>query len=246
VEIVARALELLGPARCAGCGGQGPLCRHCTRSVRPAPPGAVAPPARVVVAPWAYEGAARALVLDLKLRGNRAAAQPLAEAMSRAARRAGLAPEIVAWVPARRRDQRRRGLDHAHVLAALVAPGFGCALRPLLGRAAAGRDQASLSRAQRRRNLVGAFWSRRCRGRVLLVDDLVTTGATAGACAEALVAAGASSVDVLAACRAQLHGATAPGGAAGARPAQPSARSSRRASAACLGGFDQGTDRRPA
>lgn len=153
------------------------------------------------VAAWEYDDAARALVLALKLEGRRDAAAPLVHAMAATVARSGLVGELVTWVPGRPSDIRARGFDHAELLARLVAPTIGLRAGPLLFRRRSPPDQTELSAAQRRRNLVGAFEARPCSGRVIVVDDLITTGATARACAAALRAAGAELVELLAACR---------------------------------------------
>lgn len=151
---------------------------------------------------WAYEGAARDLILALKLRGRRDVAAPLVDGVVDAIRTSGSRASCVTWVPARRGDIRRRGFDHAEVIAAGVARGLGLAAHRLLVRRFVRPDQAGLSAAERRANMLGAFGARRCGGSVLLVDDLVTTGATARACAGALLAAGAGRVELAAPCRA--------------------------------------------
>jgi competence protein ComFC len=64
------------------------------------------------------------------------------------------------------------------------------------------RDQVDLSAAERRANVSGAFEAKgRIRGRVLLIDDVFTTGATMSSCAEALLRAGAEEVHALSLCR---------------------------------------------
>jgi predicted amidophosphoribosyltransferase len=155
-----------------------------------------------VVAPWAYEGAGRALVLALKLDGLRPAAAPLVDAMCEESRQRGLRAEVVTWVPARRVDIRRRGFDHAEMLARGAAKLLGLPCAPLLRSAGRRLDQTALSAAKRRANLAGAFEARPATRSVVVVDDLVTTGATAQACAAALQAAGAAEVEVLVPCRA--------------------------------------------
>jgi predicted amidophosphoribosyltransferase len=154
-----------------------------------------------VVAAWEYDGPARDLVLALKLRAQAPAAGPLADAMAAASLRCGLRGRVLTWVPARPGDVRRRGYDHARVLAREVGWRLGLPARPLLYRIGDRPDQTALGAAARRRNLRGAFAARVCSGPVVLVDDLVTTGATATACALALRASGATAVEVLAACR---------------------------------------------
>jgi predicted amidophosphoribosyltransferase len=70
-------------------------------------------------------------------------------------------------------------------------------VRALLERARPIRAQRGLARDERRRNVRGAFRARAVRGRVLVVDDVYTTGSTVSAAATALRAAGASSVEVV-------------------------------------------------
>jgi len=198
-------LELVtlgAPARCAGCKRPGSrLCRAC-RDGLGRPPVPVVPGVDHLVVGWPYEAGARSLVLDLKLKGDRGAAAPLADALVREVSGAGLTAEMVTWVPGRPIENRRRGLDHAGVLAAEVGRGLGLPVVPLLSRTGERPDQASLGAAERWANLQGAFVATDCPERVALVDDLVTTGATASACAQALRAAGATRVEVLAACSA--------------------------------------------
>lgn len=154
-----------------------------------------------VLAAWEYEGPARDLVLSLKLKGSRPVGAAAAAAMAATALREGLIGDLLTWVPARSADARSRGYDHAEVLAQEVGHRLGLPVRPLLARALDRPDQSGLSAAQRRRNLRGAFEARHWPGPVVLVDDVVTTGATASACAGVLRAAGATGVEVLAACR---------------------------------------------
>ena len=204
-----RALEdlagLAAAARCCACGTPGPhLCRDCRSSLRPAPAGPLPDGIDRVVAAWAYEGAARALVLRLKLSARRTAAPILAAGITSALARTGSRATVVTWVPGHRPDMRARGFDHGELLARTVAARLGLPARALLTRIGSTADQTGLGAAARRANLAGAFGARPgAYGQsVLLVDDVVTTGATAAACASALRAGGASQVDVAAACRA--------------------------------------------
>jgi competence protein ComFC len=154
------------------------------------------------LAAWVYEDAARVLVLDLKLRRDRSAAAPLVDAMRATVLQRGLAAELITWVPARRKDIRMRGFDHAEVLARGLGALLGLECRGLLRRTGAAADQTTLTAAQRWANLAGAFCARACPARVALVDDLITTGATASSCAVALRSRGALSVDAIAPCSA--------------------------------------------
>lgn len=195
--------ELVGRAACAGCGRRGvALCRDCER--RLVAPGPRTPPPGIdrLICPYRYEGAPRSLVLDLKGRGRRDAARPLAEALVRVARRAGVGAEVVTWVPCAAAARRRRGFDHAELLARSAAEALGLPCTPLLARTGAIRDQVGLSAPERWSNLKGAFVARSAPAKICLVDDVITTGATAGRCAAALRGAGATEIELLVACSA--------------------------------------------
>jgi predicted amidophosphoribosyltransferase len=155
-----------------------------------------------VLARWEYAGAARELILALKLRGVRTAARPLVDAMRAQVLAKGILGEHLTWVPGRGRDSRRRGYDHAEVLAKELGEALGMPCRPLVRRIGEPPDQTTLTAAARRTNLRGAFAARACSGGVVLVDDVLTTGATAAACAAALRTGGAETVEVVVPCRA--------------------------------------------
>ncbi|HEX2051739.1 MAG TPA: ComF family protein [Actinomycetota bacterium] len=193
---------VLGAPCCAGCGrAGGALCDACRGRVPRC--GSRAPASGVrVVAPWEYDDAARALVLALKRRGRRACAGPLGDAVAAEARRAGVAATVLTWVPGGRDGVAARGFDHAREIALVAGRALGLPVAGLLERCGPRPRQAGLPAGARRVNPAGAFRARPCAGVVGLVDDVVTTGATAAACARALRAAGAARVEVLAACRA--------------------------------------------
>lgn len=213
-----RALaETVFPWRCASCGARsaGPVCDACARRLEPLGPAcarcgrplpdptpacagcrAAPPPYRRARAAFRYAGPARDALIAFKLAGERRAASWLGEAMAGAARGA-LAGEVICFVPATRVALRERGWNPAEALAGAVGRRLGLPLSPALEKVRPTRDQAGLARAQRRRNLAGAFRARPVAGPVLLVDDVMTTGATAWECAAALRAAGAAAVDVL-------------------------------------------------
>ncbi|HVL64527.1 MAG TPA: ComF family protein [Actinomycetota bacterium] len=154
-----------------------------------------------VHAAWSYEGPGRAVVLALKERGRRGCADPLAAAAAQAVWREGSAADALTFVPARRDDVRRRGFDHGALLAREVGRRLGLEVLPLLSRARPVDDQVGLSATARRENLRGAFISAPAPARIALVDDVVTTGATAAACAAALRRAGTRRVELIVACR---------------------------------------------
>jgi ComF family protein len=148
-----------------------------------------------------YEGVARRLVHALKFRGHDILVAPSGALMAETARVHGFdrGSGAVVPVPSTKRRNRDRGYDPGALLAEEVARRLGRPLRTLLRRVREAPPQSTLPAAQRRRNVHGAFAaSPSARGAdLLLVDDVMTTGATAFEAARALREAGASRVDLL-------------------------------------------------
>lgn len=139
---------------------------------------------------------ARSVTLALKRRAPRPLSSGMGTLLAELTQAWSMIPDAVAFVPGGRRA-RRTGFDHTALLASAVADRLGVPLRRVLRRAAEGPRQSDVGLSDRRTNVAGRFASRPVRGRVLLVDDVYTTGATAEACALALLGSGASSVDVV-------------------------------------------------
>lgn len=211
-------LDLLLPPTCPGCGREGvTLCRDCLawlsrRMAEPAgvPVGLDWPlPPGLVQLEWcaAFSGPVRDALHALKYRGERRLAGPLGGALAARWRRAGVAGELVVHVPVHTSRLRERGFDQAQDLARACARRLGLPARPALERAERTAAMHALGRAARARNVSGAFrvrsgWTGPIAGRhVILVDDVITTGATMAGCAEALLEAGAASVSGLAVAR---------------------------------------------
>ena len=156
----------------------------------------------------AYRAEARELIHLLKYRGVVPIAGFWAERLAELAARLPEAPELVVPVPLGRRRRRQRGYNQSGEMGRQLARRLGCTYAAQgLRRRRETTPQTGLSAAARERNLAGAFvgLSRRVAGkRVLLVDDVLTTGATARAAAAALMRAGARRVDVVTAARAEL------------------------------------------
>ena len=154
-----------------------------------------------------YDGNLRRLIHLLKYARVMTLAAHLADRMTSIVET--LAPvDIMVPVPLYRLRSWRRGFNQAQALARELSRRSGIELAPsLLTRVRATKLQAGLSHAERRRNVAGAFAVRRKavvhNKHVILVDDVMTTGATGGACAKVLKAAGAESVTALTVARAK-------------------------------------------
>jgi ComF family protein len=155
-----------------------------------------------------YAGALRSAIHELKYRGRRRVAARLADALlGEPSVRALLAADaVLVPVPLHPRRKRERGFNQAEWLAAELARRVPVRLAPaVLVRRKETAPQTGLSASARRANVRGAFAVRRraqVDGRVVvLVDDVLTTGATALACAQALRQAGAAQVRLLTAAR---------------------------------------------
>lgn len=203
VRVLDAVLDLLVPPRCAGCGGRGALvCPRCAAELTAAPRRHVpdAPPEGLPEC-WAaagYDGVARRVLIAYKERGRTALGAALGACLARALTHLQVeGPLVLVPVPSTRRSRRAKGHDPVRRVAEVAARrlragGLQVTVAPVLRPARKVADQAGLTSAQRAANLAGAFTSQPVpRGRVVLVDDVITTGATLAEAARALHAAGA-------------------------------------------------------
>ena len=193
--------ELVAPSTCAACDT--PTKRHllfcppCAIAILPASP---QPPRHHAV--FEYGGAVSTAIVRLKYAGRFDLASRLAPLMARAIAPLASALDVVVPVPLHPARLAERGFDQAALLAGPVARALRLPLATrALERTRATPRQASLDRAARASNVASAFRCRTPRAiegrRVLLVDDVRTTGATLAACLEALRTSGAVEVDTL-------------------------------------------------
>lgn len=217
------AARLLFPSRCLACDAAGvdglDLCPGCLADLPWQPPACIRcalplatlggedtcaacqidpPPLAACHAACRYGAPLDLLLPRFKFHADLAAGRLLSQLMARAF--AGLpAPAALVPVPLHRARLRRRGYDQALELARPLAAALGLGLRmDLLQRHRNTRAQSSLDAAARRENLVDAFQvggTGELPSHVALVDDVMTTGATLHAAAEALLDAGVRRVD---------------------------------------------------
>jgi predicted amidophosphoribosyltransferase len=210
----ARVLDAALPASCVGCGSEGAaVCKRCEPALdaRLRTPGGVAIglsgdlPEPLLQLEWCapFHGVTRAALHAIKYGGEQRLADPLGAAVARRWAAVGVGADLVTHVPVHADRARQRGYDQAELIARRAAADLGLPFVTLLVRARATIAQFDLDRRDRAHNVRDAFvadppTSVPLNGRwVLLIDDVVTTGATLAACATALFDEGALGVSAI-------------------------------------------------
>jgi ComF family protein len=218
-RLASRLLDAALPARCPGCGTEGrAICPSCAPALdaRLELPAGIAiglpsdVPAPLLQLEWCapFTGVVRTALHELKYGGEQRLAGPLGAAIGRRWRRVGAGGDVLVPVPVHADRRRRRGYDQAELLARAAAAELGLSCVTVLERARATIAQFDLDRSARATNVSGAFRLRAgapagrpggsVAGRwVVLVDDVVTTGASLAACAAPLLEAGAVGVSAI-------------------------------------------------
>jgi ComF family protein len=214
-DLATSLLDMALPAACAGCSIEGvALCPTCcgALNVRLGLPAGVpiglpsALPMPLAQLEWCapFSGAVRKALHGFKYAGERRLAGALAAAVAARWKAAGAGGELLVPVPVHAERARRRGYDQAVLLTAEASRRLQLPWLGALERTRNTAPQFDLGRRARRMNVAGAFALRdpsqaaRIGGRwVVLVDDVMTTGSTLVACAEALYGAGAVAVSAV-------------------------------------------------
>ena len=201
-----RFLDLLYPEKCVLCGtllgkGEQDLCRRC----RVEAPGYHDGKRKLqfldsFAAVWYYEGYVRESILRFKFSGRRGYAKSYGRLLSmKLIQEHPQGFDVVTWVPVSTLRRLGRGYDQSELLAQAVSAELELPARKLLRKIRHNARQSGIvGTAQRRANVLGVYRvnaPESIRGkRILLVDDVLTTGATAGECARMLLMAGAKEV----------------------------------------------------
>ena len=204
MSLIDALLELIYPTRCAFCHkltqGGAKVCPQC-RKVLPyvTGPGQRFRAVDICVSALYYEKDVRQSLHRYKFGGLRAYAQIYGEFLEKCVDENRISCDIITWVPLSRRRLRSRGYDQARLLAEELAGRMGTACAPLLKKRRDNPAQSGTGGPEKRRaNVRGVYEAvsgELIQGkRVLIVDDIVTTGSTLFECAATLREAGAASV----------------------------------------------------
>lgn len=203
--MIRRLLELLFPRKCILCRSflkreETDLCRSCRLDQPEYPFGKKkVPHVSELTALWMYRGNAAESLKRYKFGRCRHYAQGYGRLLAMRIEQDLARADVITWVPVSRRRRRERGFDQVELLAKAVAAELDLPAEPLLIKIRDNRANSGLKTpAERRANVLGVYQAAapdRIRGRrVLLLDDIVTTGATASECARVLLTAGAEEV----------------------------------------------------
>ena len=201
-------LRLVYPAKCVLCtkllpSDQTGLCHDCRTSTKEYPtPRIRLPHLESWTALWYYEGDVRDSILRFKFGRRPVYAKTYGQLLAIKVLEAVPNYDLLTWVPTARMRQRKRGYDQVALLARATAKQLGTKAIPVLKKIRNNPPQSGLGNAaQRRANVLGAYRllpDQQVAGkRILLIDDVITTGATAGECARMLLTAGAKEVHLL-------------------------------------------------
>lgn len=194
------------PPRCAFCGAllrqeENEICGRCMAKLRFLPPGRAKAPMFVdrCVGALEYSGRVRTAVHRFKFRGRQSIAQPFGRLLAHQVKEQMDEPfDLVTWVPTSAHNLRVRGYDHARLIAEQTAARLGLPAVPTLRRVRKTAPMFGLNAAERRANVFDAFRADQnaplTGARILLVDDILTTGATLSECARVLREAGAARI----------------------------------------------------
>ena len=197
-------LDLLYPPRCAFCRRllnerERGVCRFCRKRYENRCIRRELKNTLLCAAPLRYEDEVRESLLRYKFHGVTAYGAAYAEFLAKCIDESEIICDIITWVPLSRQRLRRRGYDQARILAEETAKRLGIPCEQLLKKTKNTRPQSSIGNAEaRQKNAKGVYVCcapEKVRDRrVLVIDDIVTTGSTLSECALELKKAGSAAV----------------------------------------------------
>lgn len=205
--MIQRLYQLLFPPKCVLCGRvlkpeQTDLCSHC-RAHAPSFSGSKITLSFLAhwTGLWYYKDDVRKSILRYKFRGRRSYAAAYGRLLAMKLQSTDILWDILTWVPVSAQRRRRRGFDQSQLIAEAVAAELGCQAVQTLRKERNTRAQSGLNNAAHRRaNVLGVYSAvdpQLCRDKcILIIDDVVTTGATASECAKTLLLAGAKEIQL--------------------------------------------------
>lgn len=217
MKIFARISDLLFPDKCVLCKRvlekeETDLCHDCRVHAPECPvSNSKYPYLHRWLALWYYEDTVRGSLLRFKFHGKRHYADTYGRLLAmKLEKEDWVGYDIVTWIPVSDKRRRKRGYDQVELLAAALGREAGIEPQQLLKKERDNPAQSGISgQAERRANVLGAYavvQAETLKGkRILLLDDIITTGATAGECARVLLTAGAKEVDLAVVATARHH-----------------------------------------
>ncbi len=206
MKLIDRLLELLYPTRCAFCHKlartpEEKVCRDCLRKLPYIPAGQKKKLAGITdcVSPFYYRGDLRASLHRYKFGGVTGYAEVYAVFLAKCIDENEITCDSITWAPLSSRRMRQRGYDQAKLIAEALAVRLGVPCERLLVKVRHTPPQSRTKSAdERKKNVAGVYRadpSARIKGkRILLIDDIVTTGSTLSSCAAVLKQAGAAEI----------------------------------------------------
>lgn len=196
-------LGLLYPSKCVFCGGtcekgKG-ICSECSSKLKRLKNIAPIPLTEGCVSVFAYDGDVRKAVLEYKFRGKVGNARVFAPLMYDQIRAQGFADyDLITCVPTNNKNVFRRGYDHCFLLARFLGKHAGIPYRRVFVKLRPTMPMSGLTPSQRRANILNAIGLREdadVKGKkIIITDDIHTSGATLHECARVLLQNGAESV----------------------------------------------------
>ncbi|MBE6955644.1 MAG: ComF family protein [Ruminococcaceae bacterium] len=203
MSVLSRVLDLLYPPKCVFCrkllsrGEQG-WCRACEKKIPYYDEKITGDYFTFCVAPLEYRDDVREAIHRFKFSALDCYAEVFAPLVAESLAYHGVQADLLTWVPVSRTRKRERGYDQAEALCRSLSKLLGLPARPLLTKTVDNKAQSSLDSLQRKANVLGVYSALNTElfagKRVLLVDDVITTGATLSECSRVLLTAGALQV----------------------------------------------------